>query len=107
MPLAPFRAAESSQPAVVALPVPAHYGDFGRVVEWRIESSLPDVAAAWIDWLVRESGWTVTERERPGERVPVEPRHVCLLFRRFRSFGEDVTRPYVAALEARHIPHLL
>ena len=37
----------------------------------------------------------------------VEPRHICLLFRRFFSYGEDVTRPYVEALEARGVPHLL
>jgi ATP-dependent exoDNAse (exonuclease V) beta subunit len=29
------------------------------------------------------------------------------LFRRFRSFASDVTRPYVRALEARRLPHLL
>ena len=39
--------------------------------------------------------------------VPIEPRHVCILFRRFLHFGEDVTRPYVDALEARGVPHLL
>jgi len=105
--LAPFRDSCPDQPAVVALPVPAPYGDYGRVVEWKIEESLPDVSAAWIDWVVRKSGWTVTERERPGERVPVEPRHVCLLFRRFRSFQEDMTRRYREALEARGLPHLL
>src|SRR4029077_20061828 len=33
--------------------------------------------------------------------------HICLLFRRFISFQEDMTRPYVGALEARGIPHLL
>ncbi|MGH9386747.1 MAG: UvrD-helicase domain-containing protein [Vicinamibacterales bacterium] len=32
---------------------------------------------------------------------------VCLLFRRFVHFGGDVTRPYVEALEARGVPHLL
>jgi ATP-dependent exoDNAse (exonuclease V) beta subunit len=32
---------------------------------------------------------------------------VCLLFRRFTSWGADVTRRYVEALEARGIPHLL
>ena len=37
------------------------------------------------------------------QRVPVAARHVCLLFRRFRAFGDDVTRPYVRALEARRI----
>ena len=30
-----------------------------------------------------------------------------MLFRRFVSYGEDVTRPYVDALEARGIHHLL
>jgi ATP-dependent exoDNAse (exonuclease V) beta subunit len=39
--------------------------------------------------------------------VPIEARHICLLFRRFVSFGEDITRPYVDALEARGIRHLL
>src|SRR4029078_8908828 len=37
----------------------------------------------------------------------VQPRHICILFRRFLHFGEDVTRPYVDALEARGVPHLL
>jgi ATP-dependent exoDNAse (exonuclease V) beta subunit len=105
--LQPFRDAHAGQPAVVALPVPSPYSDWKRITDWRIEESLPDVVAAWIDWLVRESGWTVTERERPGERVPVAPRHVCVLFRRFRKFEEDMTRAYVAALEARQLPHLL
>ncbi len=97
----------SPQPAVVALPVPAPYGDYGKIVAWKIEESLPDAVAAFVEWLVRASGWTVTERGRPGERVPVEPHHVCLLFRRFRSFDRDVSRPYVRALEARHLPHVL
>lgn len=106
-PLAPHRPGVDSQPAVVALPVPAPYGDYGKVVEWKIDETLPDGVAAFVDWLVNTSGWTVTEREHPNERVPIKARHVCLLFRRFRSFGTDVTRPYVRALEARRVPHLL
>jgi len=39
--------------------------------------------------------------------VPLEARHIAILFRRFTSFGEDVTRRYVDAIEARGIPHLL
>src|SRR6185436_5782683 len=62
---------------------------------------------AWVEWLVNESGWTVTERRDPEKRIPVQARHVCLLFRRFVSYGEDVTRPYVESLEARGIRHLL
>ncbi|MHB8474748.1 MAG: UvrD-helicase domain-containing protein [Steroidobacteraceae bacterium] len=107
VPLSPYRESIKTQPSVVALPVPAPHGDYGGVTNYSIDQSLPDVIAAWIDWLIRESKWTVTERERPGERVPVEPRHVCLLFRELRSFGRDATRAYVEALEAHELPHLL
>src|SRR6516165_1301492 len=31
----------------------------------------------------------------------------AFLFRRFRAFTRDVTRPYVRALESRQIPHVL
>ena len=33
--------------------------------------------------------------------MPIQPRHIAILFRRFTSFGEDVTRPYIDAIEAR------
>jgi ATP-dependent exoDNAse (exonuclease V) beta subunit len=108
VPLQKFRAGVDTQPAVVALPVPAPYSDDGRYIrQWKIEESLPDATAAYVDWLIKQSGWTVTEREAPDKRVPIEPRHVCILFRRLNSFGDDVTRPYIRALEARHLPHVL
>ncbi|MFN2511698.1 MAG: UvrD-helicase domain-containing protein [Pyrinomonadaceae bacterium] len=106
VPLAPFKAALETQPAIVALPVSQPYGNFGRVVDWKIDESLPKDVAAFVDWMVNESGWTVTERER-SERVPLKPRHICLLFRRLRHYSTDVARPYVQALEAHRIPHLL
>ena len=105
--LEPHRSSHPSQPAVVALPVPQPYGSFGTIVDFRVEDSLPDGVAAFVDWLVRKSGWTVTERESAHERVPIAPRHVCILFRRFRSFDKDMTRPYARALEARGLAHLL
>jgi ATP-dependent exoDNAse (exonuclease V) beta subunit len=90
----------------VALPVPEPYGH--RFIAAReIERSLPDAVGAYVEWLVRDSGWTVTERRAPEERVPIEARHICILFRRFVSYGEDITRKYVEALEARGIRHLL
>jgi len=107
VPFAPYRPSATGQPSLVALPVPTPFGDYGKVVKWRIEESLPEAVAAFIDWLLNSSGWTVTERERPGERTAIRPKHVCLLFRRFRKYSEDVTRPYVRALEARHLAHLL
>jgi ATP-dependent exoDNAse (exonuclease V) beta subunit len=108
VPLAPERAEATAQPSVVALPVPRPYGASNAITHTAIDASLPDAVGAFIDWLIRSSGWTVTEREH-RERVPIAARHVCILFRRFVQgwSGNDVTRPYVSALEARQIPHLL
>jgi ATP-dependent exoDNAse (exonuclease V) beta subunit len=106
VPLAAYRAERADQPSVVALPVPRPYGRWG-ITKTAIDESLPDAVAAFVHWLVKESGWRVTERDRPGEELPVAARHVCLLFRRFTQWGADVTRPYVEALEARDIPHML
>jgi ATP-dependent exoDNAse (exonuclease V) beta subunit len=108
VPLQKFRESIATQPSIVALPVPAPYSDDGRYIrQWKIEESLPDATAAFVHWLIKQSGWTVTEREAPEKRVPIEARHVCILFRRLNSFGDDVTRPYIRALEARHLPHVL
>src|SRR5277367_2757418 len=106
-PLTPYRTEPPAQPSIVVLPVPEPYGDFGRVVNWKIDESLPEAIGAYARWLVHESGWTVTEREAPDVRVPIRPRHICILFRRMNSFGREVTRPYLRALEARHLPHVL
>jgi ATP-dependent helicase/nuclease subunit A len=106
VPLAPFREDPRSRPTIIALPVPKPYGDYKKIVHWKIEESFPDAVGAFVDWLLRESGWTVTERGR-GEQVPIRSQHICLLFKRLQSFGSDVTRPYVRALEARRIPHVL
>ena len=107
--LTPSRDDHAGQPALVALPVPRPYGA-RNVTKGAIEKSLPDAVGAFLKWLFDQSGWTVTERSvatgKP-EQVAVRPRHVCLLFRRFTSFNQDVTRPYVQALEARDIAHLL
>jgi ATP-dependent helicase/nuclease subunit A len=107
--LSPYRPDLPDQPAVVALPVPEPYGQ-RRVAAYAIEKSLPDAVGAFVSWLLTRSGWTVTERTA-RDQLPmpaaIEPRHVCILFRRFLHFGADVTRPYVDALEARGVPHLL
>jgi len=97
----------TGRPSVVALPVPRPYGDYGRIVNFRVEESFPDAVGAFVHWLVEESGWTIEARDGSGRRDPILARHVCLLFRRFKSFGNDVTRPYVRALEARRVPHVL
>ena len=93
MPLSPYRPEIKGQPAVVALPVPEPYG-VRNLSAVKIEQSLPDAVGAFIEWLVNESGWKV------GGHA-VRARDVCILFRRFLSFGEDITQPYARALEAR------
>ena len=105
VPLAPSRPALPGQPAVVALPVPSPYAT--RYVSGvAIDKSLPSAVGAMVEWIINQSGWKVTERS--GEApVAVSAKHVCLLFRRFVSWQTDVTRPYVEALEARGIPHVL
>ncbi|HZR26373.1 MAG TPA: 3'-5' exonuclease, partial [Vicinamibacterales bacterium] len=97
------RDGNDTQPAIVALPVPKPYSRNGplRASPKAIEESLPDAVGAFIAWLIDEkNGWTI-------EGEPIQPRHIAILFRRFVSFGEDVTRPYIDAIEARGIPHLL
>jgi ATP-dependent exoDNAse (exonuclease V) beta subunit len=106
VPLEASRDDHPDQPSVVALPVPYPYSQ-RFITARKIEESLPDAVGAYIAWLVHESGWTVTERRAPATRVPLEARHICILFRRFLSYGDDVTRPYVEALEARGVRHLL
>ena len=60
-----------------------------------------------MQWLVRESGWRVTESNKPADLVAIEPRHICILFRRMTRFRTDVAREYARELEARHVPHVL
>ena len=105
VPLEEHATSSEPRPALVALPVPKPYGKM-KISRGAIEDNLHDAIAAFVEWLIRDSGWTVRDQE-DGARVPVSPRHVCLLFRRFLSYGEDVTRDYTRSLEARGIPHLL
>jgi ATP-dependent exoDNAse (exonuclease V) beta subunit len=95
----------SDQPAVIALPVPFPYGVRALSNE-AIDKCLPDAIAGFVEWLIRESGWKVRD-PLSNEPVPIASEHVAILFRRFMSWGTDVTRDYVHALEARNIPHLL
>ena len=103
--LAPCRSALPGQPSVVALPVPEPYAR-RYVAAGAIEKSLPGAVGALVDWILSASGWKVTERAG-AQPVDVAAKHICLLFRRFISWQADVTRPYVAALEARGVPHVL
>lgn len=105
VPLQRYRAPLPGQPAIVALPTHQPYSEWGRVTRAAVETSVPETVAAFVRWLVNESGWRVGDRN--GETVLVKPHHICLLFKRFRGFGGDVTAPYVNALDACEVPHIL
>ncbi len=101
-----FRPAPDDQPSIVVLPVPRPYG-VDAVANYAIDACLPDTVAAFLDWLLKESRWTVCDPANPDHRLVIAPGHICLLFRRFVSWGTDITRGYTRALEARRIPHVL
>ncbi len=108
VPLTPYRPQIPGQPSLIALPVPRPYADYGKITNARVDDSFPDAAGAFIEFLVKQSGWTVVEPGTDDVRVPVQPRHICVLFRRFRRWeGDDVTLAYTRSLEARGIPHVL
>lgn len=90
------------QPAIVALPAPRPYG-MRSISKQAINACLPDSITAFVSWLIQESGWKV----RAPEPVPIQARHICILFRRFTNFGSDLTRDYARGLEARGVPHVL
>ena len=128
----PNREDVASQPSIVALPVPRPYGR-REVTLAALAESQPRAIGEFVRWLIYDSGWTVDAPPDPGnpkglppqsssrggsrggnplglparKRRKIVPSDICLLFRRFVHFGGDVTRPYVEALEARGVPHLL
>ena len=105
-PLEEHAAPPEGQPCVIALPAPKPYGRY-RVTKSAVNECLPDTIVAFVEWLVKESGWTVRDLQKPAERIPVSGKHVAILFRRFTNLGNDLTRDYTRSLEARNIPHLL
>jgi ATP-dependent exoDNAse (exonuclease V) beta subunit len=76
------------------------------LANWAIERSEPDAVAAWVKWVLEESGWLVTSRDN-REPHPMAPSDICLLFRRFVSGDRVITQSYVDALQARDVPHVL
>lgn len=109
VPLLPHRADVDEQPAIVALPIAYPYGKslYGppQVTQGALNEAQPATVGAFVAWMLSpECAWTVADGER---RRKIKASDVCLLFRRFMHFGNDITRDYVDELEARGIPHLL
>ncbi len=104
VPLSEHRPEIPLQPGVVALPIPSPYGRWGPTKS-AMAASYPQAVGAFIEWLLQKSDWRVHDEDGLS---PLKARHVCLLFKRFQAkYQGDVTRPYVQALEARRVPHVL
>ena len=93
IPLEQHRDEIEGRPSVIALPVPRPYKT--RLAKEAVNRSLPDAIAAFVAWLVQESGWGFKARD------------IAILFRRRTQGGQDLTREYARALEARNVDHLL
>jgi ATP-dependent exoDNAse (exonuclease V) beta subunit len=101
VPLSPYRAERTDRPSVVVLPVPAPYGGkWDHYFSDQIRSSYAEAVGAYVHWLISESGWTVDEE---GREVPLEARHVAILFKQTTGSGKDLVHPYARALERRGV----
>ena len=103
-PLEEDRADVAGRPSVIALPVPRPYKS--RIAKEAINKSLPDAIAAFVAWLVNESGWKAPALDGTG-LTRICARDIAVLFRRRTQAGTDLTREYARALEARGVAHLL
>jgi ATP-dependent exoDNAse (exonuclease V) beta subunit len=92
-PLEEHRPEPEGRPSVVVLPVPRPYRT--RISKEAINQCLPDTIAAYIAWLLNKSRWGFRARD------------IAVLFRRRTQAGNDLTRDYARALEARGVDHLL
>jgi len=93
IPLERHRDEIEGRPSLIALPIPHPYKT--RLSKDAVNRSLPDAIAAFVAWLVQESGWGFKARD------------IAILFRRRTQAGQDLTREYARALEARNVDHLL
>jgi ATP-dependent exoDNAse (exonuclease V) beta subunit len=108
VPLVADRPDAPEQPAVIALPVPRPYGfRYGRpqITQKALAESQPGAIGEFVAWMLSaDCPWTVQDG---ATRRRIYASDVCLLFRRFVQYRDDITRAYVDALEGRGIPHLL
>jgi ATP-dependent exoDNAse (exonuclease V) beta subunit len=94
-----------NQASIVALPMPQPY-DGEQIKANAILDCSPSTVAAFIQWLLNRSDWTVRE-DKADKRRRIKEEDICILFRRFTNYGKDLTQDYVRSLEARKIGHVL
>jgi ATP-dependent helicase/nuclease subunit A len=105
VPLAPARPDVTDRPSVIVLPVPDPYGEWStEPTDRAVQDSYPDAVAAFVAWLLRESGWTIDGEPEPRK---LAAKDVCLLFSRMSTGWSDLAEDYVRALEARQVSHVV
>lgn len=89
----------------MALPMPKPH-DSEQIKPKAILECSPSGVAAFIDWLLKSSGWAV-RADKSGRRRSIKEEDICILFGRFMNNHKDLTHDYVRGLEARKIEHVL
>ena len=98
-PLHPAR--EPIRESVPLAAIPLAHAPYARQLEKQEPKAVADFVGGLLD-----SGFRVSQADKEGTR-PVEPSDICLLFRRFRTYGRLVPQPYADALRDLGIPHSL
>ena len=75
VPLEKWRTEIIGRPTIVALPIPRPYGDYGKIVNFRIDESLPEATGAFIDWLVNREWLDGRGERRHGRYFPAPHLH--------------------------------
>ena len=99
VPLHPSR--EPIRESVPLAAIPLAHAPYARQLEEQEPKAVADFVGGLLD-----SGFRVSQADKEGTR-PVEPSDICLLFRRFRTYGRLVPQPYADALRDLGIPHSL
>ncbi len=99
VPLHPSR--EPIRESVPLAAIPLAHAPYARQLEKQEPKAVADFVGGLLD-----SGFRVSQADKEGTR-PVEPSDICLLFRRFRTYGRLVPQPYADALRDLGIPHSL
>ena len=99
VPLHPSR--EPIRESVPLAAIPLAHAPYAR----QLEEQEPKAVAGFVGGLL-DSGFRVSQADKEGTR-PVEPSDICLLFRRFRTYGRLVPQPYADALRDLDIAHSL
>ena len=81
--------------------IPLAHAPYAR----QLEEQEPRAVASFVGGLL-DSGFRVSLTDDSSSR-PVEPSDICLLFRRFRTYGRLVPQPYADALRDLGVPHSL